>query len=78
MQAIAELLVGLLVELYRELQQWWLALARLHATVPAGPSEATPSKRSSSSEVEPLVAELLVRHARSFRSGRRLVSPCEQ
>jgi serine-type D-Ala-D-Ala carboxypeptidase/endopeptidase len=64
MQAIAELLVGLLVELYREFQQWWLARARLRAAVPAGPSDATPSRRSSSSEVEPLVAELLVRHAR--------------
>jgi serine-type D-Ala-D-Ala carboxypeptidase/endopeptidase len=64
MQAIAELLVGLLYELYRELQQWWLTRARLRAAVPAGPSEAAPSRRSSSSEVEPLVAELLVRHAR--------------
>src|SRR5215211_7245684 len=52
MQAIAELLAGLLVELFREVQQWWLGRARLRAGAAAPPPD-----------VEPLVAELLVRHA---------------
>ena len=63
MQAIAELLAGLLVELFREFQQWWLSRSRLRAAAPTGPSAAAPwEESSSSSEVEPLVAEMLVRH----------------
>jgi serine-type D-Ala-D-Ala carboxypeptidase/endopeptidase len=63
MQAIAELLAGLLVELFRELQQWWLGRARLRATAPAQRTEAAEAEPSPPPDVEPLVAELLVRHA---------------
>jgi len=63
MQAIAELLAGLLVELFRELQQWWLGRARLRAAAPAQRSEAAQAEPSPPPDVEPLVAELLVRHA---------------
>jgi D-alanyl-D-alanine-carboxypeptidase/D-alanyl-D-alanine-endopeptidase len=63
MQGIAELLAGLVVELFRELQQWWLGRSRLRAAVPAGPSQAAPSRGSSCSVIEPLVAEMLGRHA---------------
>jgi len=62
--AIVELLLGFLVEAFREFQQWWLGRARLRAAAPAGPSEAAPSEPSLPLEVEPLVAELRVRHAR--------------
>jgi serine-type D-Ala-D-Ala carboxypeptidase/endopeptidase len=63
-QAIAELLAGLLVELFRELQQWWLGRARMLAAGPSEPSATGPCQASTSLEIEPLVAELLVRHAR--------------
>jgi D-alanyl-D-alanine-carboxypeptidase/D-alanyl-D-alanine-endopeptidase len=63
MQAIAELLAGLLVELFREVQQWWLGRARLRAATPAQPTEAGEAQPSAPPDVEPLVAELLVRHA---------------
>ena len=63
MQAIAELLAGLLVELFRELQQWWLARARGRATAAARRTEAAQAEPSPLPDVEPLVAELLVRHA---------------
>jgi D-alanyl-D-alanine-carboxypeptidase/D-alanyl-D-alanine-endopeptidase len=63
MTAIVELLLGLLVELFRELQQWWLGRTRLRADVPAGSPESARSEPSPLPEVEPLVAELLVRHA---------------
>jgi CubicO group peptidase (beta-lactamase class C family) len=62
MQAIAELLAGLLVELFREFQQWWLGRGRLRAAAPAQRMEATRAEPSPSPDVEPLVAELLVRH----------------
>jgi CubicO group peptidase (beta-lactamase class C family) len=62
MAAIVELLLGLLVEVFREFQQWWLGRARLRAATPAvEPDDASPLTPP---EVEPLVAELLVRHAR--------------
>jgi len=64
LQAIAELLAGLLVELFRELQQWWLGRARMRAAAPAESSEAAHRHASPSLEIEPLVAELLERHAR--------------
>jgi serine-type D-Ala-D-Ala carboxypeptidase/endopeptidase len=64
MAAIAELLLGFLVEAFREFQQWWLGRARLRAAAPAGPFEAARSEPSPRPEVEPLVAELLVRYAR--------------
>jgi D-alanyl-D-alanine-carboxypeptidase/D-alanyl-D-alanine-endopeptidase len=64
MAAIVELLLGFLVEAFREFQQWWLGRARLRAATPAGPSQTAPSEPSPPPEVEPLVAELLVRHAR--------------
>jgi D-alanyl-D-alanine-carboxypeptidase/D-alanyl-D-alanine-endopeptidase len=63
MQAIAELLAGLLVELYREFQQWWLGRARLRAAAPAQRTEAAPPEPSSPPDLEPLIAELLARHA---------------
>jgi serine-type D-Ala-D-Ala carboxypeptidase/endopeptidase len=61
MQAIAELLAGLLVELYREFHQWWLGRARLRAAAPAQRTEAARTERPPPPDVEPLVAELLVR-----------------
>jgi hypothetical protein len=64
MQAIAELLAGLLVELYREFQQWWLGRARLRTAAPPAPAEPSPLP-----DVEPLVAELLVRHASRQRAA---------
>jgi D-alanyl-D-alanine-carboxypeptidase/D-alanyl-D-alanine-endopeptidase len=65
MAAIVELVLGFLVEAFREFQQWWLTRARLRAAAPAGPSEAARSEPPvPPPEVEPLVAELLVRHAR--------------
>jgi CubicO group peptidase (beta-lactamase class C family) len=63
MQAIAELLAGLLVELFRELQQWWLGRARLRAAGSSQRTEPAHAEPSPSPDVEPLVAELLVRHA---------------
>jgi serine-type D-Ala-D-Ala carboxypeptidase/endopeptidase len=62
MQAIAELLAGLVVELYRELQQWWLARTRRRAGTSSALPEAFPRQTSPSLELEPLVAELLERH----------------
>jgi serine-type D-Ala-D-Ala carboxypeptidase/endopeptidase len=56
MQAIAELLAGLVVELFRELQQWWFGRAR--------PRAGAPAQRTVAAQVEPLVAELVARHAR--------------
>jgi len=65
MAAIVELVLGFLVEAFREFQQWWLTRARLRAAAPAGPSEAARSEPPvPAPEVEPLVAELLVRHGR--------------
>lgn len=64
MQAIAELLAGLVVELFRELQQWWLGRARMRAAAPAESSAVPALPRVNSVEIEPLVAELLGRHAR--------------
>jgi serine-type D-Ala-D-Ala carboxypeptidase/endopeptidase len=59
MAAIVELLLGLLVEVFREFQQWWFGRARLRAAAPARPPDSAPTEP----EVEPLVADLLVRHA---------------
>jgi D-alanyl-D-alanine-carboxypeptidase/D-alanyl-D-alanine-endopeptidase len=60
--AIVELLLGLLVEVFREFQQWWLGRARARAVTstesPPAPAAATPEP-----DLEPLVAQLLVRHA---------------
>jgi serine-type D-Ala-D-Ala carboxypeptidase/endopeptidase len=64
MQAIAELLAGLVMELFREFQQWWLSRARLRAATSAAAWRPARSEPSSPAEVEPLVAELLARHAR--------------
>jgi serine-type D-Ala-D-Ala carboxypeptidase/endopeptidase len=63
MQAIAELLAGLLVELFREFQQWWLGRGRLRVAAAAQRTEAAQGQPSPPPDVEPLVAELLVRHA---------------
>jgi D-alanyl-D-alanine-carboxypeptidase/D-alanyl-D-alanine-endopeptidase len=58
--AIVELLVGLLVEVFREFQQWWLGRARARAaSAQPAPSGAAPKREP---DLEPLVAELLVRH----------------
>jgi CubicO group peptidase (beta-lactamase class C family) len=62
MQAIAELLAGLLVELFREFQQWWLGRARLRAAAPAPGTAAAQPEPSPPADVGPLVAKLLVRH----------------
>jgi serine-type D-Ala-D-Ala carboxypeptidase/endopeptidase len=65
MAAIVELLLGLLVDVFREFQQWWLDRARLRAAASPGAPEAARSEPPAPApEVEPLVAELLVRHAR--------------
>jgi D-alanyl-D-alanine-carboxypeptidase/D-alanyl-D-alanine-endopeptidase len=61
MQALVELLAGLLVEGFREFQQWWSNRARLRAARPAVAPRGSPAPPV---DVEPLVAELLVRHAR--------------
>jgi serine-type D-Ala-D-Ala carboxypeptidase/endopeptidase len=64
MAAIVELLLGLLVEVFREFQQWWLGRVRVRAA-PAEPPEAVwsaPPGRPP--EVQAIVAELLVRDAR--------------
>jgi serine-type D-Ala-D-Ala carboxypeptidase/endopeptidase len=63
MAAIVELLLGLLVEVFREFQQWWLGRARLRAVAPVESSKPARSEASPAVEVEPLVAELLARHA---------------
>jgi len=63
MAAIVELLLAFLVEAFRELQQWWLGRARLRADANTGSSEVARSALSRTPEIEPLVAELLVRHA---------------
>jgi D-alanyl-D-alanine-carboxypeptidase/D-alanyl-D-alanine-endopeptidase len=60
MPAIVELLLGLLVEAFREFQQWWLGRARLRAGARAGRPK---SSNSHAPQLEPLVAELLGRHA---------------
>jgi D-alanyl-D-alanine-carboxypeptidase/D-alanyl-D-alanine-endopeptidase len=65
MAALVELLLGLVVEVFHEFQQWWLGCARLRAAAPAAPPKAGRSEAPAPlPEVEPLVAELLVRHAR--------------
>jgi serine-type D-Ala-D-Ala carboxypeptidase/endopeptidase len=64
MAAIIELLLGLLVDVFREFQQWWLGRARLRAAAPPRASEAARFEPSPPADVEALVAELLVRHAR--------------
>ena len=63
MAAIVELLLAFLVEAFRELQQWWLGRARLRASANTGSSKVARSAPSRTPEIEPLVAELLVRHA---------------
>src|SRR5438034_6404925 len=63
MQAIAELLAGLLVELFREVQQLVAGRARLRAAVPAQRTEAARAEPALPPDVEPLVSQLLVRHA---------------
>jgi D-alanyl-D-alanine-carboxypeptidase/D-alanyl-D-alanine-endopeptidase len=60
MAAIVELILGLLVDVFREIQQWCLGRARQRAAAPAESSTPAPSVPV---DVEPLVAELLVRHA---------------
>jgi serine-type D-Ala-D-Ala carboxypeptidase/endopeptidase len=62
MAAIVELLLGLLVEAFREFQQWSLARARLRAADVAQPPVAR-AERPHPPEIEPLLAELLMRHA---------------
>jgi D-alanyl-D-alanine-carboxypeptidase/D-alanyl-D-alanine-endopeptidase len=65
MAAIVELLLGLAVELFRELQQWWVGRVRVRAAASAESAEATRSGRLvGSPEVESIVAELLARDAR--------------
>jgi len=65
MQALAELLAGLLVEGFREFQQWWSNRARLRAATATKVPDAQPARSPAPSvDVEPHVAELLVRHAR--------------
>jgi CubicO group peptidase (beta-lactamase class C family) len=65
MAAMVELLLGLVVEVFREFQQCWLSRARLRAAAPAAAPEPSRSQPPAPPpEVEPLVAELLVRHAR--------------
>ena len=65
MATIVELLAGLVVELFRELQQWWLGRARLRGAMAVEQPEAERSAPSAPPPaVEPIVAELLVRHAR--------------
>lgn len=65
MQALFELLAGLLVEGFREVQQWWSNRARLRAATAAAARDASPAQSPAPPvDVEPLVAELLVRHAR--------------
>jgi D-alanyl-D-alanine-carboxypeptidase/D-alanyl-D-alanine-endopeptidase len=65
MAAIVELLLGLVVELFRELQQWWVGRVRVRAAAPAESAEATRAGRLVGSlEVESIVAELLARDAR--------------
>jgi D-alanyl-D-alanine-carboxypeptidase/D-alanyl-D-alanine-endopeptidase len=49
---------------FREFEQWWLGRARLRAAAPAVSWQAAQPEPSRAVEVEPLVAELLVRHAR--------------
>jgi D-alanyl-D-alanine-carboxypeptidase/D-alanyl-D-alanine-endopeptidase len=64
MPAIVELLLGLLVEALREFQHWWLGRARLRAAARAGTLASERSGPPHAPEIEPLVAELLERHAR--------------
>jgi CubicO group peptidase (beta-lactamase class C family) len=64
MPAIVELLLGLLVEAFREFQQWWLGRARLRAATRARTLGSERSEPPPASEIEPLVAELLERQAR--------------
>jgi D-alanyl-D-alanine-carboxypeptidase/D-alanyl-D-alanine-endopeptidase len=51
------------VELLREFQQWWLGRARSRPAAPAQRREAAQAERSPQPDIEPLVAELLARHA---------------
>jgi D-alanyl-D-alanine-carboxypeptidase/D-alanyl-D-alanine-endopeptidase len=65
MQALFELLAGVLVEGLREVQQWWSNRARLSAATAAAARDASPAQSPTPPvAVEPLVAELLVRHVR--------------
>jgi CubicO group peptidase (beta-lactamase class C family) len=61
MAAIVELLLGLLVELFRELQQWWSGRMPLRDSAAAEPAARSMS-RTPLAELEPLLHELLVRH----------------
>jgi D-alanyl-D-alanine-carboxypeptidase/D-alanyl-D-alanine-endopeptidase len=64
MAAIVELLLGLLVEVFREFQQWWLSRTRLRAAALVQSSTPARSEPSGPAEIEPIVAALLARHAR--------------
>jgi serine-type D-Ala-D-Ala carboxypeptidase/endopeptidase len=65
MQALVELLAGLLVEVVREFQQWWSNRARLRAAALAAARDASPAQSPAPPvDVEALVADLLVRRAR--------------
>jgi len=64
MAAIVELLLALLVELFREFQQWWMGRARLRGAPAERPETAQFESAARSSGVERQVAELLARHAR--------------
>jgi serine-type D-Ala-D-Ala carboxypeptidase/endopeptidase len=65
MAAIVELLLGLLVEVFSELQHWWLSRARLRGVAPAGaPEAARAGSPAPTLDVESFVAEVLARHAR--------------
>jgi hypothetical protein len=64
MQALFELLAGLLVEGFREFQQWWSNRARLRAATAAQtPDLSLARSPAPQADVEPLVAELLAWHA---------------
>jgi serine-type D-Ala-D-Ala carboxypeptidase/endopeptidase len=54
------MVVAFLVEVFREVQQWWSNRSRLRAAVAAAPAR---SPSPSPPDVEPIVAELLGRHA---------------
>jgi len=65
MQALVELLAGLLVEGFREFQQWWSNRARLRAaTAVEAPDASSAQSPAPLVDVEPLVTDLLMRHAR--------------
>jgi CubicO group peptidase (beta-lactamase class C family) len=65
MAAIVELLLGLVVELFRELQPWQMGRLRVRAAAFDASREATRSGRPDGSlDVESIVAELLTRESR--------------